>query len=742
MPHILDLQPTEDLDMPHQLLAYKGHPYHNARELVNRHSESISPQAIESEVMTVDYYKRETAGRLAPDEVIDFMRSFLNFSPVADMSALGEFGGKLIEHRQILEMIQISPFDYIYSHTNRISMSLEVLYNLLINKKILCKAEKRGRKEAISFYGLPCPCCKKTTSNARAYPPSYVLHCFNTNCEAYHGVPLYKWAGVKGNNGTKRPSIRLDPPDSPGKYEDMGAIESIVQEELANSDNSLLLFTPGVGKTHEALKHLKTQADNKVILYSCLNKKLQTEAYEKILGFPGISNNIHLLKAKDELCARKSELLEVTRMGFSPSEVLCSRCEFKDQCEYYKQREIIENGIYFVTHHMLQYLTRLIPEPDLIVLDENLVQGFLLEDECDESQMKTLSIVLGGADYALVERILDLANNLYIGVLRSDTHKNMIVNGKRLSLSDTAEDSLISILSRQMNLSGNQFRERISVILSKLGSLSQRELYEKGVNLNAIHWLKGLISDRHYSYLSISKKDAALFAVKYLTPLGYSSTPLKILDATGNREIAERLTQRKIKLVRVDVDWKSHRIHIHNNTSRSTLRFTKDSDLRRILEMALKEMSATNILLVTYKFLKERVKRLCETIDPTKEYKLFHFSGSRGINEYEDCDGVILLGLPYSNLDSSWQDAHILFPHKRDEALRESWVDLCMNRELIQVIHRIRPVKKNPLRLSLSPPFGLPYCWSLKRSLIYPGMQPGKSLPSTNWNLSLKSSDS
>ena len=138
-----------------------------------------------------------------------------------------------------------------------------------------------------------------------------------------------------------------------------------------------------------------------------------------------------------------------------------------------------------------------------------------------------------------------------------------------------------------------------------------------------------------------------------ITPLGYKNTPLKILDATGNGMIADVLTQRSIRVVRADVGWNSRRIHFQTNTSRGVMKYASDKDLRRLLEKVLREISGKKLMLVTYKFLKDRMLRVCQEIDPAREYMAYHFNGPRGVNDYETCDGVVVLGLPYSNLNSA-----------------------------------------------------------------------------------------
>jgi len=103
-------------------------------------------------------------------------------------------------------------------------------------------------------------------------------------------------------------------------------------------------------------------------------------------------------------------------------------------------------------------------------------------------------------------------------------------------------------------------------------------------------------------------------------------------------------------------------------------------------------MTSQKILVITYKFLVQRVITLCEEIDPNRIYKGHHFQGPRGINLYGDCDGTIVLGLPYANLKKAYLCAYVLFP--RNKRMREKYTNLFMNWEIVQGVHRIRPVNK------------------------------------------------
>jgi len=86
---------------------------------------------------------------------------------------------------------------------------------------------------------------------------------------------------------------------------------------------------------------------------------------------------------------------------------------------------------------------------------------------------------------------------------------------------------------------------------------------------------------------------------------------------------------------------------------------------------------------------------------------------------------VLVIGLPYSNLNSAAQDACILFPHEKDADKRMDWAEACMQWDLVQAIHRIRPVYKENVDIILA-------------AKSWPSMLPEPSVvidksQSTNW---------
>jgi DNA polymerase I-like protein with 3'-5' exonuclease and polymerase domains len=297
----------------------------------------------------------------------------------------------------------------------------------------------------------------------------------------------------------------------------------------------------------------------------------------------------------------------------------------------------------------------------------------------------------------MIQQILNLASSLST---QADSEP-LIVNGIKLTGADSDEDTIVSLLATQKGVTESEVKEEIANLCKKIREIKPVELFKQNVDLKSLHWLEGLTAHNLYSFLQVDKAANIYFKTKYLTPLGFQDTPVKILDATGDKRIAQLLTGRNISLVTADVKWDAKKTHIKTETSRRVLKHATDSDLKRTIERAISKISGKKVLLLTYQFLEERVLKIAREIDPSKEYVGYHFLGPRGINSLSDCDSVIALGLSYQNINSSLQDACILFPRKEDEEFRHNWSDLCMGWELVQSIHRIRPVNKLKVEIVL-----------------------------------------
>ncbi|MFO7972825.1 MAG: hypothetical protein R6U40_13905, partial [Desulfobacterales bacterium] len=694
MPHIHDTGPTEDIDMPHQLFVYKGHPNHSRGRGAHRSSTVIDVSEIDPEALTPDLYKAQCSGMPDPEQVIGFMKMFFDkIVPVTDLSVLGALGDKIHQYKNLAAEIQVNPFNYLCSLKKAPNISIDAFSRMLNDKQIVHKIQNRGNGEAISFQNLPCPMCGKTSANARAHPPGFRLKCFNTNCPANDsaGMPSHEWAGIQAKEKS-----RFKPIVAQNTFTDREKAQDIIRKEIKNQEDLLLLITPGTGKTHVALETVIEMAPYNQILFSSFNRKLQEESYEKakaLCSDQQLHSWFHRLVAREEVCKKKDELRQETKLGYSPSEMLCKTCEYKNECLYFTQKQNIGNGVCFVTHHMLQYLGGICPSPDLIILDENVLSGFLMEESLTDADIKSLYKVCDVKYCKVLDDVIDLAQSLEKQIMRNSANP-MTINGKALLRSNHKEDSIIGLLAKKNRTTESEIVQQINKTARHIEAIDVKTLHAKRVNRYAISWLRGLVSSDKYPFLQIGNNSSCSFNMKYIAPFEYRNTPVKILDATGDTKSARALLGKKFKEIKLDVHCNTRRIHIKKTTSRNVLKKTPDKYLKDLISTMLEEVTAEKVLVVTYKMIIEKTLAICKEIAPEKTFSPCHFHGPRGINSFSECDAALVLGLPYANITSTAQNACILLPGDKNDELRQHEPEINMMREVYQMVHRIRPVNK------------------------------------------------
>jgi hypothetical protein len=700
---ILDIQPTKELNKPHQLFAYKGVKEHNPKgpeNLPHRHSAHVSCDRFQNGDMTPAFYKDVSAGHPDPDEVIEDLERFFNFQQVADVTTLGLFGQRLNEIKEITISGRLKPFSLVNQNVRKgSSMSIDALSDLLNEKGMQHNlVDKKGVKK-INFKGRRCPACGQPHHNALVYGDKHYLFCHSTNCPAHFGnkgLPLNTWLG---GDITSAPVPRVPAPWDKSKEQTiitLGEIPSLIAEALACNDDVLFRMTAGAGKSHGVISNLVNNIGDKIIIYSCFNVKLQKEAYEKAKEMAPDAN-IFLWESHNAHCCHKKELDKITKNGYSPSELKCQKCKEKSSCGYYQQRSNPTSGIYFVTHHMLQYLGRII-KPHLLIIDENVIDGFRVRETATESDIESIlnCVALNDGDRLLIQEMLKMIHAMYLSVSKDLWPYGLLFNAQKMTDDSTDEDTILSLLVKQTQKTEGQLQGIIHGIIDKISKSSKSKLYKQGVNYKGVNWLKGLVSRDLVSFVTISfdPKKTITFETKQLTLLPFGNIPIKVLDATGDKDVIKKLLGRNVREIRADVPWNAKLAHLNKSIDRRNTAMIDNKALARDLEPCLAVISSPKVLILTYGDLCEQIEEVCKELAPNKVFYTHKFHGPRGINDYEKVDAVLVYGLPYANLTDVFHDAYILFPNEDQEGHRYAWNEIFMNTELTQGIHRIRPVRK------------------------------------------------
>jgi hypothetical protein len=171
---------------------------------------------------------------------------------------------------------------------------------------------------------------------------------------------------------------------------------------------------------------------------------------------------------------------------------------------------------------------------------------------------------------------------------------------------------------------------------------------------------------------------------------------LIILDATADHEELEaafRLKLQKVEAMVAPVESKMvHFIQSLGSMKAKETKIRKDVKyVKHLLKMTIKELvdEDRKVVLLTHKTLKDGFPLIdmARQIDPDREYVVMHFFSGRGTNQYEDFDAVIALGTPYLSPIESEPLSLELF-----EERNERWMGRKGLEELVQCLHRVRPV--------------------------------------------------
>jgi len=210
-----------------------------------------------------------------------------------------------------------------------------------------------------------------------------------------------------------------------------------------------------------------------------------------------------------------------------------------------------------------------------------------------------------------------------------------------------------------------------------------------------------------YAYIDVeaklNKSGEVETAIKFKTlknnKLNLDGYQLITLDGTADPAELEACFGRPLKHVKADVQLQDiDAYHFLQNFGKGAAQGILqnkrcDYKLRNLLKKFIGFLKPEDkkVLIVTHKILADRLKPLAEALNPEREWDITHYFASRGSNAYEAHDAVIAFGTPYGSPFEMKPQAEELFPG--DVNAQDIWISRNGIRELIQAIHRIRPVQ-------------------------------------------------
>jgi hypothetical protein len=223
-------------------------------------------------------------------------------------------------------------------------------------------------------------------------------------------------------------------------------------------------------------------------------------------------------------------------------------------------------------------------------------------------------------------------------------------------------------------------------------------LYKDHIDLNALNWLLIALGEKEgTAYVLVNAKNRK-------NPFKFVSVKLNIpkhkgkiilLDGTGNKAEYDNLFQRDFELITANVELKNCRtLFLQQALGKVKSKKLDDKQTEKLLKKAIDHLNFSNkkVLICTHMDIKEKILRIAKQLLPDRHVETTHFWASRGVNKYQDFDAVIAFGTPTVNKVSVLDEGMILF---QDSNEREEWFAQMGISDLIQTVHRIRPINGN-----------------------------------------------
>jgi len=130
----------------------------------------------------------------------------------------------------------------------------------------------------------------------------------------------------------------------------------------------------------------------------------------------------------------------------------------------------------------------------------------------------------------------------------------------------------------------------------------------------------------------------------------------------------------------------------------------KTRQIQFIFRKLFQQFRFESVLIYTYKSHLDKVRKAVEAIKPDMKIAYDYFFGSRGTNQYQDCEAVVIFGSAYPDINEliakeNAQNAVELSKHKVDGVYQDprlvQAIEETQHHEIKQCIHRVRPTNNS-----------------------------------------------
>ncbi|MEI6258732.1 MAG: hypothetical protein WCR46_02335 [Deltaproteobacteria bacterium] len=469
-------------------------------------------------------------------------------------------------------------------------------------------------------------------------------------------------------------------------------------------EDTYITLSPGAGKTHTVLLEVLGDELGKVAI-ATPEHKLNAELFELAKSKAKNPDQIYMLQGRNnDNCTRFDKVQTASKAGYPPGILVCSRCTFKrdKSCEYINQFNSLKksDGLWLMTHAMSLELD--LRKFKLLIVDESPLKTFLQKLSSNLGAMERIQSKLSPEGRTIMNKLMAVIPAQLAAI---ETAKASKYDLSRIYTAGAPPESPWSKQPGLFDISGispdevDHFDRELSFFYQlpeeKYPQYLKRLYYQEHIDLTALNWLQGAVSADPGYYVRFRKDriHPAKF-ISFKKRLPQYAGRIIALDATGNLVEIESLFERKFTHIQGKVEMPGLRTaHIKQASGKKLMSRKSDKQIADMLKSGLDFLQPTDkkILIVTHMVAEETVKRLAADVLPDREIATCHFwGGSRGVNQFGDCTAVIAMGTPFPNIGGLFDHAMSLITEPSD---RIKWIVNTGTAELIQALHRVRPVK-------------------------------------------------
>ncbi|MCW7077383.1 MAG: DEAD/DEAH box helicase family protein [Candidatus Syntrophoarchaeum sp.] len=468
-----------------------------------------------------------------------------------------------------------------------------------------------------------------------------------------------------------------------------------IYNALRSQKNVLIGCTPGSGKTYHLIQYLAGLPDIKTVI-AVDTKRLAKEIVKENL-------KAKILEGRSTTnCVKYEKAEHLARRGFSPSAILCPRCSEKENCPYHEQFKKLTPCV-VCTHAMFNARTELQQNFKVYVFDESSAKSFFFKILCKTNDINSLFEGLPSKHEVIAKKINSCVEKAM--EMLACTQGRKAVRMRLYTSADLPKEvKNCANLWQMAGVSEAEKQAALADISAAFGQRHfetypqyQRRLEKRVKTFSSVRWMLAAFSNSNQAYIEIEERRAVRFVYFELRkPNLPNDARVIVLDGTHDQQEAEELFRRKLQVIEVGVELPAcQKIHLQIGLGKIKSIGKNKKWHKKTFQKACQHLpvNVRSVLVLTHLKIQDTVREIAMELLKDKKIDVIHFFANRGLNKWSDFDSVIAYGTPMANQNSLLDLSIALFPE--DAEKRKTWRLEVGKKDLVQNVHRIRPVNGN-----------------------------------------------